>query len=105
LNEIKASNSSGKIGMNGVGVDYELLLKSHKNFVKFVHNYSFDDYLNNYTLFQNGKSNGSADHSDNDVEILDEKEENFRILLKLSKALANPRTIELISSILVNDTD
>ncbi len=79
--------------------EFEKILTSYKEFHRFIDNCSFDHYLSKFTICHpNTSPILPQDSNGND-------DKNLKLLLKLSRALTNPRTIQLISSFLADELD
>jgi hypothetical protein len=83
-------------------------LKNHVNFSHFLQPISFENYLNSYTTSseinmkeeeKEASVNSLLSHSTQFL-LNNSTNENIEMILKLSKALTNPLTINLIYSLL-----
>jgi hypothetical protein len=88
--------------------DLRMKLKNHANFSHFLQPISFENYLNSYTTSSEinmkeeeneGSVNSLLTHSTQFL-LNNSTNENIAIILKLTKALTNPLTINLIYSLL-----
>ena len=68
-------------------------MKNHKNFSKYIDGISFDNYVRDYT----------NKDSCTQMDVLEDDVEENALLIKLSKAISDPRVIQLINSLLIND--
>ena len=68
-------------------------MKNHKNFSKYIDEISFDNYVRDYT----------NKDSCTQMDVLEDDVEENALLIKLSKAISDPRVIQLINSLLIND--
>ncbi len=73
------------------------IVKNQKSFSKFIEEITFENYIKNYTKINNNFDIKTDLASDNN-------EENV-LLIKLYKAISNPRVIQLINSLLINDDE
>ncbi len=73
------------------------IVKNQKIFSKFIEEITFENYIINYTKINNNfdiKMDLAADNNEENV-----------LLIKLCKAISNPRVIQLINSLLINDDE
>lgn len=73
------------------------IVTNQKIFSKFIEEITFENYIKNYTKINNNFDIKTDLASDNN-------EENV-LLIKLCKAISNPRVIQLINSLLINDDE
>ncbi len=71
-------------------IDYEKIVKNHENFERFINEISFEEYKDNYTSMIEVK-----------MEQVNDQDEKFNLLLKISKAISNPLVINTINSLLL----
>jgi hypothetical protein len=70
---------------------------NHKNFSKFIEEITFENYIKNYTNNNN--------NFDTKMDFAADNNEENALLIKLCKAISNPRVIQLINSLLINDDE
>jgi hypothetical protein len=76
--------------------NFEQLIQKHKNFSKFIEPIDFKYYLENFT---------SSFISQEKSSVAKNVDKNEKVLIKLAKALTNPLTIQLISSLMIEDSE
>lgn len=76
--------------------DFEKLVQKHINFSKFIEPVDFKYFLENFTSSFVSGENSFRSKDENNCE---------KVLIKLAKALTNPLTIQLISSLMLEDCE
>lgn len=77
-------------------------MQNHENFSKFLIPITFEHFINNYTNFSNNKTENFCENIKDDI-CIESNCKNENIIFKLSSALSNPSTINLISSLLLKE--
>jgi len=73
------------------------IVKNQKSFSKFIEEITFENYIKNYTKINN--------NFDIKMDLAAGNNEENVLLIKLCKAISNPRVIQLINSLLINDDE